>query len=639
MMSLFGGDFKYLWQENLKEFAQFPSAWDSILNSGLGVYIVPRLWLNTYVSLTTLFGYLGMPWIVIVLLFWTLPVFIGSFFFTLILFRYLFPTIKRYSFVAGLIYSLNTYILMVVLGGQMGVGLAYSVVPLVIYRFIKTFAKPNISNALIAGLALGLQILFDPRFVYMTLLVTGLYWLFIHLKCKFKYIFFCFIIPLVLAVLFHMFWILPLLLHQGGGISIELGTLKTFSFFSFADFPHTFSLLHPNWPENIFGKTYFLREEYLILPIIAFSSLLFVAKKNNSENRAILFFSLLSIIGAFLAKGDNPPFEQINRFLFTDFPGMQMFRDSTKWYTLTALAYSMLVPFALFYIQKWLSSKVTIRLRNLILVFTYVCIVGYSIFLLIPLFTASHSILKIRNVPVEYRQLKDFLYNQHTFFRTLWVPQVQRYGFLSYEHPALSAPEFFETDKRPEVLKKLTDPNTPKALREASVKYIILPLDSEKEIFVSGPNYSEKQYKDLYHSIQKLTWLREISSVKGIHIFEINDYQEHFWIKNTGKKVTYKRTSPTDFKVNVSNVKKGDLLVFSEGFDNGWKARVDNNQVTSKTFSKRLNSFVLPQDGNYTLDVYFEPQKWVKIGMVISTASLIFICAVLVGIKMKKKRL
>ena len=145
----------------------------------------------------------------------------------------------------------------------------------------------------------------------------------------------------------HAFWLLPTLVTHGSAIS-EFGAIYTSSnsiaFFSFAKFEDAFGLLHPNWPENIFGLTHFMRPEFLLLPFLAFSSLLFVAKENK-KNTYVLFFALLALLGAFLAKGVNDPFGGVYLWFFDHVPGFIMFRDPTKWYLLIVLSYSVLIPY------------------------------------------------------------------------------------------------------------------------------------------------------------------------------------------------------------------------------------------------------------------------------------------------------
>jgi hypothetical protein len=162
----------------------------------------------------------------------------------------------------------------------------------------------------------------------------------------------------VLTALLHSFWILPaLLIHQNaftqlGGVT---PTIDSVTYFSFAKFENAISLLHPNWPENIFGKTYFMKPEFLILPLLAFMSIFFV--KKEKQNKLILYFILLGIFGAFLAKGSQDPFGNIYLWMFQHLPGFFLFRDSTKWYTLVAISYAILIPFSIRSVYKFLKNK------------------------------------------------------------------------------------------------------------------------------------------------------------------------------------------------------------------------------------------------------------------------------------------
>jgi hypothetical protein len=82
----------------------------------------------------------------------------------------------------------------------------------------------------------------------------------------------------------------------------------------------------------------------------------------------------------------------------------------------------------------------------------------------------------------------------------------------------------------------------------------------------------------------------------------------------------------------VQNAKRGNILVFSESFDSNWIAVTTSdskNKITSIRHNKIFNSFILPKDGNYSLEVYYEPQKWANIGFWISGVSFVIIIGVL----------
>src|SRR5579885_1804849 len=95
MMSLITGDWRFFWPENLRTIAHIPFAWDSSLNTGIGIPQLSTLWITSYLNSTAFFSTLGFSWDVISILFWFLPAVVGSFFSAFFLFRYFFP--KNFS--------------------------------------------------------------------------------------------------------------------------------------------------------------------------------------------------------------------------------------------------------------------------------------------------------------------------------------------------------------------------------------------------------------------------------------------------------------------------------------------------------------------------------------------------------------
>ncbi|HSX09829.1 MAG TPA: hypothetical protein VLF93_06765 [Candidatus Saccharimonadales bacterium] len=641
MNTLLGGDFRFLWPENIHYLAQLPYAWDNILNNGLGGFNL-SLWINTYLSFTTTFSYLGLSWIAITIIFWLLPTFLGSFFFMKFFFAYLFPKIAKYSFIAGAIYSINTYILLVVLGGQMGVGLAYSLVPLVLLSFIKTFNRPTLRASLLTGLVLALQLLLDVRFVYMTLIVVFAYWIFISRSIQLRFLLYSFVIPAVCTILLNSFWILPTLFHGGSAVSSNLASSNSFSFFSFADFPHALGFLHPNWPENIFGKVYFMNWQFLLLPVVAFSGLLFIDtkqfKKTEIKKETLLFFSVLLLLGVFLAKGSNPPFEQVNQFIYSSIPGMRMFRDSTKWYTVIAIGYSILIPFSLYFIYQFLLEKLPKKKSLLISSFYFVVVGAFFVYLISPVFVYQYRSMTFHKIPDGYVQLEKFLYSQKNFSRTLWIPQVQRYAFFSPVHPAVSPNELLHVTSTSKVLTMLPQKKTEHLIEDAGVEYIIVPFDSEKELFLRDRKYDEKSYKKVISTLNSDKWLKRVNDFGGNVVYQVPHPKDHFWSTSKNTTVSYIYINPTHYIVTLKNAKKNGQLIFSESFDNGWTATITNStfQSISKTYDEQFNSFVLPKDGDYTMDIFYEPQKWVESGEVISFVSFVVIGACLLGLKKRK---
>ncbi len=183
-MFFLGGDFRFFYPENIKDFVGLPSAWDSSLNTGLGQSQLSSLWITSYFNFTAFFSKLGLSWNLIQLFFWIIPALLISFFSSFCLFKTLFKFKIQYSVLAGIIYTVNTYFLMILTGGQLGVSLSYSIAPLVLLRFIKLVERPSLKNAIISGLVLGFQTIFDPRIVYVTLVAVFLYFVFNFFEIK-----------------------------------------------------------------------------------------------------------------------------------------------------------------------------------------------------------------------------------------------------------------------------------------------------------------------------------------------------------------------------------------------------------------------------------------------------------------------
>lgn len=641
---IIGGDWSYYFLEYLKELS-LPQIWNPHWpTTGLGGNQLPILPLKLYlqVPIMVFVNFLGLPWEIIQKIFWFWGPFLLAIFSSYQLTN---------SLLGSLIFITNTWILMIVTGGQMGIALSYSIAPLVLAKFIdlinlSTFNHVGnwklLKKSLIVGLILGVQLMWDVRITYITLIAVGLYFVFQQLftkqnfKIVLKNLFFLLGLPLLLTVGLHTFWILPMIVTGLPAIRELSGVFspEAVKFFSFADFSHAFSFLHPNWPENIFGKTYFLQPEFLVLPILAFSSLFFFEKSkiknqkysNNlmvgqSSNETILFFVLLGLLGAFLAKGANPPFGEVYLWLFKNFPGMNMFRDPTKFYLLVSLSYIILIPFSLGQISKQLKKVANIKYLVLGI------FVIYWLFLIRPTWLGQlGGTFKQREVPEVYAELKIFLADQPEFFRTFWVPQQQRFTFYNSSHPAISAESFFKVASASAIIEKLKNQEAKKLLSETSVKYVIIPYDSEGEIFLEDRKYSSQLRKTVEDELDRITWLKKIPVAPNVAVYEIPNPRDHFWSPSTTLRINYQTINPTEYKVEVKNVKGGDLLVFSEGFDKNWQAKTVSgvkHYVSSSKYGGLLNSFVLPKSGDYSLEVYYIPQRWVNVGLIISAVTLI----------------
>lgn len=505
--SLSSGDWPYLFLQNIQEF-KAPTE-------------LPFLWLEPYYQITAKLGVqiLGLSWEMTEKIFWFFPFLAISLASSYFLLKYLSKKFKldRDEFgifisLGCLIFTTNTYILMLVGGGQMGVAMAYSLIPLILRTAFKIYEeKISFKKIILYSLTFGIQMMFDPRLFLLSIFVAFLYFLFSYRNISLKVLKRTILI-LVLTTTVNLFWILPNLNFFSMEYAAAVNAL-TASYLSFAAFSNSITLFHPNWPENIFGKIGFMKPEFIIVAVIAFVSLFFANK-----NKSILFFAGLGIFGAFFAKGTNPPFGELYTWL-SSIPGFMIFRDPTKFYILVVMSYMVLIPFSLIKLsKKILSSKYYVL---------SIMFVVYWLFLIRPAILGDLSgTFKPRVVPEEYVNLKNFMSAKPEFTKTLWVPVIERFGFGSESKPAISAMELFGVSSVSGTLDKLDDPGVKKQLMDEEIKYIIIPDDYLKEIFLTDRKYDEELYKVTVDKLKNVTWLSELknNNFGKLKVFEISKF-------------------------------------------------------------------------------------------------------------------
>lgn len=641
---LSSGDWIYNFPESIKSFTVWPYIWQVSVNNGFGGNVGPLLGLSLYYFVTSviLSSTFHISWEIIEKIVWFWPFLVLSIFSSWYFFRRVFPKNNLYL-LPSIIFLLNTYALMLVGGGQMGVALGYAVAPLVLALFLPLVTNEEFvfKNSVLAGMVFALQVLFDIRIAYISVFMVFMYTLFFfvlliqkeymrELAHRIRSVVLSFLIVGLLTFLLHFFWIAPLILfrnnpfQQVGEAYTSVGSVR---FFSFARFSDAFSLLHPNWPENIFGKVYFMRPEFLIIPILAYIGFVFF-KQEKDRKQKFLFFGLLGLVGAFLSKGANEPFGDLYLWLFKTVPGFKMFRDSTKFYLLTAVSYSVLIPLSLSLISQKMAQvlpfiyKKNIKKSTVLIGISALFIIFWFITIRQALLGQLGGTFKPHFIQ-EYSMLKDFLNTDYRFSRTLWIPGAHRFGFYSSTHPAVSADLFFREASLSGILKQFDNPQAEKLLQYAAVKYVIVPYDSEGEFFLKDRKYDERKHQKTIQNLENIPWLIKRGSFGRITVFEVPNPKDHFWIvSGRSNKIEYKNLSPTNYEVTVYNASKGEQLVFSEAFDKNWITRSEGKIISSKPYKNRFNSFFLPKNGNYNIVIQYAPQIWVNAGLFISFVSL-----------------
>jgi hypothetical protein len=643
-----GGDYTHLSKSYIDYFRNFSfSGWLPYLN--LGWSQVGSLNNSLYMLVIGVVGQLfHCNALFTERLVWWLPFFVISYI-SVYSFKKILP-VDRFSFLSYIIFIGNTYIIMILGGGQLsGVGLAYALFPLVASAFIQVFndvtdVRNLFRESLWAGLIFGIQLMFDLRIAYMTGVFVILYFIFTvaffdrsKLKSFIKNSFIFFIISLVVTFLIHAFWIIPALLfriNQLANFGQAYISADAVRYFSFGTFSQSLSLLHPNWPENIFGKVSFMKPEFLLIPTIAFSSLFFIKKEIESRKRFILFLAFTALLGSFLAKGSGNPFGGIYLWMFDHLPGFVMFREPTKWYILTIISYIILIPFAAWKIYELLKAKSKIRIfnfQNLFLILLF----GYLLFLIKPaLLGQLTGTFKPAVEPAEYIKLERILSSDKNFSRVLWVPVTPIFSSYSTIHPAVYAQDLFGLTDLGKIIAKISRSRF--LMQESGVKYVIVPEDTQGEIFLKDRKYNEKIYLQTVNKVSSIKWLKKIDGFGKIAVYENLGYKDHFWSPYPSLSINYNYISPTMYSAEITNSKQGDILVFSESFDKNWVAESPNWKIQSSKFDGKFNSFILPSNGDYALKIYYAPQNYVNIGLTVSLIALAGTSAFLIFSSIKK---
>jgi hypothetical protein len=294
-----------------------------------------------------------------------------------------------------------------------------------------------------------------------------------------------------------------------------------------------------------------MRPEFLLIPILAFSIIIF--KSESKVKNKLIIISLLSLVGAFLAKGASDPFGNLYLWLFGHFPGFVMFRDATKWYGIVALTFSILIPLSVYKISQF---SIFNKLKS------YSILIFSILFILFWVITIRQAVLGRLGgtfiggkVPVEYSNLTDFLSNQKDFSRTLWVPVSSQFSYSTQNHPIISAQDYFLSYNADDLTKKIE--RSKNLLLESGVRYVIVPQDTSGTIFLTDRKYDEKVYKKYVSLLSSVKSLKKVKAFGKIVVFQTENPKGLFWSPESAISLSYKYINPTSYKLDVVNARAG----------------------------------------------------------------------------------
>lgn len=402
---LIWGDAPYFFPENLNELFLKPMIWD-FRNSNFGASQTQVLWLYLPTFLMGTLGKLGISAdIAIRTVFYfpaTILAFLGSFLF-----------IKRFvknniaASLGSFLYVFNTYFLLLIDGGQIGLALAYGLFPLFLY-FI------NKGNFLFSVLFFFFLTNTDLRIAILSLLVYFL----INLNKLSKNI----IYVILATFLLDAFWIVPFIFNSFNGAGII--QIKNDLPANFITLFNSLAIFNPHFPLNEFGKINPIPWYFIFLPVLLFINVLFKNRKDN------LVFYVLFLSFVFLISMPFGPLRPVFDFLIDHIPLAYSFRDSTKFFIPLILVASIL-----------LAKTIEEVKSNLFSFIVYL----YLLILILPALTGNLSgVLAGRKFDENYNNIYRNLKLDNNFYRTVWFPERPPLGFSAQGKEGVSASELYK---------------------------------------------------------------------------------------------------------------------------------------------------------------------------------------------------
>ncbi len=394
---LASADAPYFYPEGLKELISSPLSWTQRgINFGgpnLFLWIWPLMFLY---GLLGSFLHLGND-LAIRLIFY-FPAVLLSIIAPIYLTKYL-KLSKTVWFFASFVFTLNTYYILLIDGGQVGVALSYGLFPLCLLFLKKLVDRPTLKNFLASTAISFLTILADPR-IGIVCFLTLFVWTAIEAVArrsinKFKNLVFVLIEIIFLGGL-NAYWVLPLI--NGSGIILNSGVTGL----NLISILNPLLLFQPHFPGNEFGKVFPPPFYFALVPFLIFGSLLI------KRNKKAFVYAFIFLLFAFLSKGSTFPFGQIYDLL-VKLPFGFAFRDSSKFFAPLVLFGGILIGLTADSLKPKV-SKVIIYL--------------FLLFLIYPAISGKMNfVLSNKSYSNDFNKIYTHLRDETSFGRTVWVSE------------------------------------------------------------------------------------------------------------------------------------------------------------------------------------------------------------------------
>ena len=528
------GDFTLLSSDVLNSRFAIPFIWQERGAEGLGEYALAVLWTWPNDLIFGLGSRIGLGFSIIEKIFGGILVFVLGFW-----------GIKRilkeerlfdWAIVVGiLVFLVNSYLILLIDGGQLSIALAYAFIPISYFAIVKSISS-GLRSRLLAGMVVSIQGFIDIRFLYVLLLllfIKFIFDLFANKKNIRRYLgswFVCGAVVILVFIGLHFYWLLPAFLARVPSLPATYARETQIFTLSFANLDHAMGILSPHWYKNVFGDVSLFRPEFILIPVLAF-----LAPVLKRKNKTVAFWLVVSLVSIFLVKGANNPLGSVNTWMFGNIPGFDLFRDPSKFFVLIALSYSVLIAFSIDGIIRKV-KKMPIGINKYFATIPLMVIV-YLILTVYPSYTGKMTgMLSNPAFLEEYEFINDYLTKDKKFSRVLWLPSIPPMGIITEKHPALEGTRIFSRRAFSsgvvgtyEVLNFVREtPYMGELFDVSGVGYVSYPYPDERRVNLKPDNID--YYFAFWNQISSLTWVDKVISEPPVALLKTKGSQDRFFV-------------------------------------------------------------------------------------------------------------
>lgn len=419
------GDWSYYAPATLRDLARLPLAWEPTRSLGGPNSLI---YLSPYEAAYGVLGQIGVSFAGAERLLTFLPAALLPLF-SMFLLSGRFTASSGRRLLSATAFGLNTYII----GEQnqhMLIAIVYGLAPIAIYCWVRVLdAGSNKTRwAVLTAVSLSVALALDARITLLTaMLCLFLTFGAVLSGARMRELATPAFTVIILTVGAHAYWILPVFVGGTGSFS---GLLPPSPFVSWATLSHAFALNDPFWTGN--AAKYFepqpLSWPLMLLPAAAFLTLLARRAGVRRPDWRVAVFGLSACLGVFLVKGEQPPLAQFYGWAFANVPGMQLFRDMSKFNLWVAVGYAVLLAAGGPTTDETFPAR---RLKQAVAIAAFLSI-GWGAR---PLISQEMEILKPVTVPTGFVATDTILDSDREFGRVLWLPREPRFSSRSRLHP------------------------------------------------------------------------------------------------------------------------------------------------------------------------------------------------------------